>query len=127
MSTGVSASMQFRVRKVQPAASVLSLLCTRCLCKGGNHLLLHQVFRPLPCAPQVLRVRSRAAGAHAAEVLHDGDMVLAVAGQPVASFAAVERALLPAAAPGADQAQVPHGEVRHQRVAATYITPHQSS
>lgn len=67
-----------------------------------------------PRRRQVLRVRSRAAGAHAAEVLQDGDMVLAVAGQPVASFAAVEAALLPAAPPGADQAQVPHEEVSHR-------------
>lgn len=49
----------------------------------------------------MLRVRSRAAGEHAADVLRDGDMVLAVGGQPVASFAAVERLLLPAA-PAAD-------------------------
>ena len=65
-----------------------------------------------PLRRQVLRVRSRAAGAHAAEVLQDGDMVLAVARQPVASFAAVEAALLPAAGPGVGQAQAPHEEVR---------------
>lgn len=39
---------------------------------------------------QVLRVRSCVAGSHAQQVLHDGDLVLAVAGQPVTSFTALE-------------------------------------
>ena len=42
---------------------------------------------------QVLRVRSRLAGSHAAEVLHDGDMLLAVRGQPVVNVQAVEALL----------------------------------
>ncbi len=50
---------------------------------------------------QALRVRGRTAETHAAAVLRDGDMLLAVGGQPVASFAAVERLLLPAAPRGA--------------------------
>ena len=39
---------------------------------------------------QVLRVKSTVAASHAQEVLRDGDMVLAVAGQPVSSFGDVE-------------------------------------
>lgn len=40
---------------------------------------------------QVLRVRSCVANSHAQQVLKDGDMVLAIAGQPISSFHDVER------------------------------------
>jgi pro-apoptotic serine protease NMA111 len=40
---------------------------------------------------QVLRVRSTVAASHAREVLQDGDMVLAVDGQPVSCFGHVEK------------------------------------
>jgi len=40
---------------------------------------------------QVLRVRSTVAASHAKEVLHDGDMVLAVNGKPVSCFGHVEK------------------------------------
>ncbi|KAL4517828.1 hypothetical protein Ndes2526A_g02205 [Nannochloris sp. 'desiccata'] len=40
---------------------------------------------------QVLRVRSTVAASHAKEVLQDGDMVLAVNGQPVSCFGHVEK------------------------------------
>ena len=39
---------------------------------------------------QVLRVRGRVARSHAAQVLQDGDLVLAVNGQPVTSYGHVE-------------------------------------
>ncbi|KAK9843749.1 hypothetical protein WJX81_004878 [Elliptochloris bilobata] len=78
-------------------AELEPLLLSRAAQHGLPREWVSRLTRLDPLRRQVLRVRSRAAGGHAAEVLHDGDMVLAVAGQPVASFAAVERALLPAA------------------------------
>ena len=42
------------------------------------------------CGVQVLRVRSCVARSHAAQVLKDGDLVLAVNGQPVTSYGHVE-------------------------------------
>ncbi len=43
---------------------------------------------------QALRVRSTVAGSHAREVLHDGDIVLAVNGEPVSCFGHVEKIIL---------------------------------
>ena len=43
---------------------------------------------------QVLRVRSTVAASHAKEVLHDGDMILAVSGKPVSCFGHVEKIIL---------------------------------
>ena len=43
---------------------------------------------------QVLRVRSTVAASHAKEVLQDGDMVLAVHGQPVSCFNHVEKIII---------------------------------
>ena len=65
------------------------------LVTGGQHSLRSTLVSWCPVSTlawlQVLRVRSCVAGSHAQQVLRDGDLVLAVAAQPVTSFTAVER------------------------------------